>query len=368
MYQRNEKYTNNQILTQLSFIACSRYEELLSALDITYTRAGKMVVGRCPIHNGDNPTAFNFYHDGDEVAGIWFCRTHHCEQKYKKTLFGLVKAIKNLEWKESVDWVLNFCGYSSIDAVACDDSLANQQKYVNTFKKLNIAPKIDLSNTWSREQVRSWMKVPSPYYLKRGYTPEILERYDVGFFPKVNRSIVPIYDDSHARIVGFTERTAYDKHSCGYYHDKASPCPKTHQDIQDCGKWKNVSFSSNSVLYNYWFAKNYIMEGGVVGLVEGPGDVWKLEQNGIKNSVAMFGVDLTDEQRVILDRSGALSVVVMLDNDEAGIKGAMEIKRKLGRLYRLYFPKIQAHDVGDLHKDMITQDIAPFLQKMKGLI
>ena len=367
MSQPQNKYYNNELLTQLSFVACSRYEELLAALDVRYTKAGKMVVGCCPVHHGDNPSAFNFYHDGDEVAGIWFCRTHHCEKEWKKTLFGLVRAVKNLSWPDAVDWVIDFCGYKSMDDITYNDKISNQQKYVTTFKKLNIQTKSVPLKTWTRTQVRSWMEVPSPYYLNRGYSKEILDKYDVGFFKQKNRSIFPVYDDDHDKIIGFTERTCFEKHSCGYYHEVGSPCPKTHYEIQDCGKWKNVGFESNSVLYNYWFSKNYITDSTIVGLVEGPGDVLKLEENGIKNSVAMFGVDLTDEQRVILDRSGALSVVVMLDNDEAGRKGCIEIKKKLGRLYRLYFPKIQSHDVGDLHKDSITQDIAPFLKKVKDL-
>ena len=43
---------------------CDQLESLLESLDIEDVKSnGKMFVGNCPIHNGDNKTAFNLYPD-----------------------------------------------------------------------------------------------------------------------------------------------------------------------------------------------------------------------------------------------------------------------------------------------------------------
>ena len=49
------------------------------------------------------------------------------------------------------------------------------------------------------------------------------------------------------------------------------------------------------------FAKEFIKESGIVILVESPGNVWRLEEAGVHNSVAIFGSSLADRQKMILD-------------------------------------------------------------------
>ena len=104
------------------------------------------------------------------------------------------------------------------------------------------------------------------------------------------------------------------------------------------------------------FSYGHIRKSGVAILVEGAGDVWRLEENGIHIGLALFGTDLSDSQRILLDRSGALSIIVMLDSDKAGQEGAKKLKSQLGRQYRMYFPKIK-EDAGELQQDEITEDI-----------
>jgi DNA primase len=96
-------------------------------------------------------------------------------------------------------------------------------------------------------------------------------------------------------------------------------------------------------------------------LVEGPGDVWRLEEAGIQNSVAMFGVNLTDEQAILLECSGAMTVVLAEDNDAAGEIAINELKDQL-RGYNLKVYKPSAKDVGEMTIADLRKELVPLCQ------
>jgi len=81
--------------------------------------------------------------------------------------------------------------------------------------------------------------------------------------------------------------------------------------------------------------------------------------------VAIFGTDLTEEQLTLIESSWAMNVVVLMDNDDAGKEAAQNIKGKLQRTHRLFFPTLTANDVGDLQTDQVTDDIAPVLEQIQ---
>ena len=216
------------------------------------------------------------------------------------------------------------------------------------------------------EIYRAAMEIPSPYYLDRGYSPEVLNRYDVGTCdspgkPLHNRAVVPVFDTEAKTIIGFTGRSLFEG------------CPecKNHHPAGECfhaPKWKHTSgFQKENCLYNMWYAKQNIMETGVIVLVESPGNVWRLEEAGIHNSVAIFGAHISDAQKHLVDSSGALSIVCLLDNDEAGRKGAQKISELFATMYRLYFPSLEANDIGDMRVDLVTSDIKPLITKIGGI-
>ena len=218
----------------------------------------------------------------------------------------------------------------------------------------NISNKPEKHITYiSRNQIRSSLEIPSKYYIDRGYSSSILKEYDVGLCtrtgaPMYNRIVVPIYDENHKYMVGCTARATVEGQTPKWLHSKG--------------------FDADSYLYNYWKAKDYIKESGTVILVEGPGDVWKLEENGIHNSVAMFGTYLSESQKDLLDILGTMSLVVLTDNDEAGKMGAETIFHQCNKTYRIYLPKHSSfNDIGDMDRDAITSDIKPIIENIKNL-
>ena len=121
---------------------------------------------------------------------------------------------------------------------------------------------------------------------------------------------------------------------------------------------------SGGHLYNYSMAKDRIAKTETIILVEGQGDVWRLWEAGIKNAVGIFGCHLTDYQQISIERSGALNIIVLTDNDEPGRKAADSIKEKCGRLFNLHFPKLDKKDVGDMSVVEINENLKPQIDGM----
>ncbi len=119
-------------------------------------------------------------------------------------------------------------------------------------------------------------------------------------------------------------------------------------------------------MYNYWFAKPHIRKTSTVCLCEGPGDVWRLEEAGIQTGVAAFGVNLSDQQQVTLEMSGAMNVVVLLNSDQAGKDGATNLKQRLGRSFRLHFPTLATKDLGEMSVPEVKGQLAAFIHKIQG--
>ena len=378
MPKTKELYFDYSLIEEIKDMACANIEELLTSLGVDFRQNGKMLAGSCPVHGGDNLSAWNLYPEGEEVRGYWVCRTHHCEKKkghdsklmYGSTLIGFVRGVlsnqesRHVTYKESVDFIVDFLGYKSLSEISKPDSeTIERRKYASSMRKLSLSPKQE-SSGWTRDKLRGMLELPAKYYIDRGYSREVLDKYDVGLYNKRKRVVVPVYDDKYKYVAGFLGRSTCPQcSSCKKWHNTNSQCPKTSYEIKESEKWLNGSFQSTNYLYNYWFASPHIQKCGVAILVEGAGDVWRLEENSIKIGLGLFGTELTDPQRVLLDRSGALSIIVLLDPDKAGQEGCEKLKNQLGRQYRMYFPKIR-DDVGGLNSDEITSDIKPIINKV----
>lgn len=358
------KYTDQEKLQVISLESVDRIEELLEILEVEHNLTNKMVYGCCPVHGGDNSSALNLYYTGHSYRGNWACRTHGCEKTFRPTIIGFVRGVmshQKYDWQKDGDKVVGFGeavrfleNFTSqdYDSMNVDYEEIEKRRFTEKLKQLRISGRPEIKNRILRSDVRDRLKIPCEYYIKRGYSSEILDQYDVGLCvdknkPMYGRAVVPIYDDDYKFVVGCTGRATSEE----YDH-----------------KWKHsFGFDADSYLYNYWKAKSTILETRTVILVEGPGDVWRLEENGIHNSVAMFGTYLSGSQKSIIDNSGAMSIVVLTDGDEAGKMGAESIYKQCSKIYRVYFPNISGGDVGEMRKDVITSDIQPVLDKVQEI-
>ena len=154
------------------------------------------------------------------------------------------------------------------------------------------------------------------------------------------RAVVPVYDENGHYVIGCSGRTIYDWEP----------------------KWRHSKdFPSDSSLYNYWFAKEFIKKTKRVILVESPGNVWRLEEAGVHNSVALYGGNLSTTKQLLLDKLGVCDIIVATDNDEAGREHAEKIISECSRFYNITTLKFDdKNDIADMTVDEIkslTKDL-----------
>lgn len=380
MMTKKSRSNDQAKLKILSDFACDDIEGLLSHFDLDYKHSGRMITMCCPIHGGDNPSAINLYPEGDNYRGNWKCRTHGCEEYFKGSIIGFVRGVlsnKLLNWEKNGDPAIPFDDAVKFLSEFTNKDLKNihvshSDRNKRTFTSLMNyvgAEEQTNNNKISRDQVIKTLEIPSSYFLDRNYTSEILNKYDVGLCTNptkamYNRVVVPIYDNEYKYMIGCSGRSIFEKCDCGYFHNPKDSCPDK-ENAWKFSKWKHsANFKSQNCLYNLWFAKKHILESGVAIIVESPGNVWRLEEAGIHNSVAVFGANMTDRQKILLDSSGAMSLVILTDNDEAGRKASQQMEEKCKNTYRIYIPKFSGKDIGDMSIDQINNEIKPILEKI----
>ena len=114
-----------------------------------------------------------------------------------------------------------------------------------------------------------------------------------------DRILFPIHD-AKGHAVGFTGRVYKGDYKPKYLNSK-----------------ENYIFKKGNILFNYHRARDAIRTKKEVVIVEGNMDAIRMYVSGIKNTIALMGVSLTKEQ-IDLIRNLRATVILMLDNDEAG--------------------------------------------------
>lgn len=316
-------------------------------------------VGSCPIHCGDHATGFRLFKHGK----VWRCYTHNCHEHFGKTLVGLIRGLLSRQihlWSnpldQSVSWKETYAYIKKQFNISDGPQTINLAKFNSTdneFFEFKI----------SRANVRRHLMYPCRYYIDRGISESILDKYDVGVCknPKKKmffRAVCPIYDENYQFSIGCLGRSLYPQcEKCKLYHSTRISCPNVSSYFI---KWRNSEFDRKNTLYNLWFSKDFIKASKTIILCEGPADVWKLEQAGIKNSVAIFGTELTDQQILKINKLNVRKLVLCLDNDEPGVSAAKVIVAKCKRLFHIEIPQ-----VCEYNKDIADTNIEFLQDKLK---
>lgn len=319
-------------------------------------------VGCCPVHGGDHPTGFRLFKHG--LA--WRCYSHNCHDIFGKNVLGLIRGLLSKQlynWSKPSDQIISWKETYIF--------LNKEFKFIqtnNVSQEISINLDIQQSHEYeiTRTQLRSTLQFPCQFYLDRGIRQDILDKYDVGIClnPRKKmfyRAVVPIYDDNYKFSIGCLGRSLYQKcTNCGLYHSTRISCPQPGPYFI---KWRNSKFDRKNTLYNCWFAKNYILRNKTAILCEGPGDVWKLEQCGIHNSLAICGTELTDNQLLRLGKLKIKKLVLCLDNDDPGILATTNIVEKCKRLFHIEIPKVcdKNTDIGETSDSIVKERLKEYV-------
>lgn len=323
----------------------------------------------CAIHGGDNPTAFKY----DKNYMNWKCFSHNCHKNRNQSIIGIIQASfanknKILTEKEATDWLASFLNIDNYKYRYADSDVLylnnrHRRKILNKNKEQNKFKPISLSSVINDIK-------PSEYFLKNNIPLDIVKKFYLGDCytkgkPMYNRAFAPILDYDQKMIIGITGRTIIPKCDvCGLHHLSNMGCPSDNKKVIPIPKWKHYGFSASANLYNIWNAKEHINKTKTAIITEGPKDVWRLEENGIHNSVSIFGLVLSKLQKIALFKENTINLLVALDHDEKGLEATDIIIRQnkpYFNIYNLTEKLPQTKDIGDLSNDEIVEIFKEFL-------
>ena len=348
--------------------------ELLEYFDIDYTDSPRTVSFPCPVHGGDNEFGSSIL---KRDIGNWKCYTAQCHEQYGTSngasIIQFTQALltahydKTYTFSQALEWCAKFVGEDPSTHTPED---SGRMDFIRLCKYLNKKKK-EAPVLVPRDRVKEFLAIPSAYYMKRGYSEAILRKFDVGYChnekkPFYDRVVTTFYDDSGHYMVGCSGRSRYEQcEQCKLYHDSEVRCPMGKDEKKKCIKWKHATlFNADQYLYNCWNANSFIAETGIVIVVEGPGDVWRLEEAGIFNSLALLKATLSLGQRLELESSGAVNLIVATDMDDAGHKGARSIIAECKHLFNTVRVEYPTNDPGHLSIEQSQEIFKPLLEKL----
>lgn len=335
----------------LSDIAMENIEYIYNRLGIfDYTNRYNYIVSTCPIHNGDNKTAFSFHIE----KKVWKCFSSagECNNKYYNNIIGFIMGVKKIEKNEAIDWLCNILGIKDGELPKIDYEEYQIKKYVRENKANNSNKK-----TYDKKMLDRLKE--DEYFKKRGFLNSTLEEFQCGLavdgYMK-NRIVFPI-NDINGDIIGFCGRIIFDKcNKCDFFHN-GDNCNIYKTDK----KWLNSrGYRSDQHLFNLNRASRSIKEKNEVIIVEGIPDVMRLHQVGVYNVVPLLRADISVQQIRILMSLGHISTVyTFTDTDKTGtnfktISSVYEDEntKSLSRYFNVENVSVYGYkDIGDMPDD-----------------
>jgi len=176
------------------------------------------------------------------------------------------------------------------------ERLKRQQEY-EAFKRYKASTSYELPADFSRNISSDGLL----WLGKAGWTLEMQRRYNIGYSKELNRVILPVYED--AVYCGYTAR------------DTTGSNPKYLEKVPGGTLWGSSSVNVTDKPLRAVITED-ILSAGRCG--------------NFMKSYALLGTTLDTLQIARLIKHQSL--LLFLDNDQAGISGALKIKRRLGLL------------------------------------
>lgn len=252
----------------------------------------------CPIHHGDGDKAFAVWVDdsGDFRAS---CHSHQCVKA--ASLEWVVAKSKVVGLREAVDWLSTQLGRNLVMPDTKD-------------RGIHLVPAIrdDISFCDLDALTRLRSVYPNhPYWISRGYSPEIIAEYQLTYRGIDQRMVIPVMDENNG-FVGMMTRATDPNDPLKY-------------------KWESPNSSKAAWLYGVPQAlkRPMIFEGRrVVFLVEGTLDVLHGAARGYPVVASQTNRLSSDQVQQLLSHWDL--VVIIPDNDEPGQHLVSDAKKLAG--------------------------------------
>jgi DNA primase len=300
-------------------------------------RNGDSLTGVCPIHGGDNKTAFRV----SLSKNCWNCFSrcgcggNVLDFVAKKENISLLKAANLL-----VEWFdLKIQPPESEEPSPRDRKPESRVQNKITSPKRELEPAPSVVETGENKPLEFTLKNLQPdhaYLSQRGLSPETIQTFGLGFCTKgiqKDRIAIPIHNAT-GHLVAYAGRALTDDAPEKYQFPKG--------------------FKKSLELFNFHRAIAESADRPLV-IVEGFFDVMNLWQHGVRRVVALMGRYLSPAHEELIRRhtNSHSQVIVMLDEDEAG-RDARELIA--GRLARFVFVKVHTFDQPGMQPDQLSAD------------
>jgi DNA primase len=158
-----------------------------------------------------------------------------------------------------------------------------------------------------------------PYLLKRGFTPETIAHFGLGYCSRgylAGRIAIPLHD-ADGRLIGYAGRIVNDSTISAEHPKYKFPSRRERDGVIH-------EFRKSAILYNLHRLRRPLER---LVVVEGFPSVWWLHQHGVQNVIALMGWSCSPEQTKLIVEATLQSghVLVLPDADEAGTRCAAEI-------------------------------------------
>lgn len=276
-------------------------EQILRYYNVDFKYYGGYIRCACPIHGGDNPTAFVINEDF-----LWSCHTGDCGAG---DVFTFVELMEDMDFPKAVKKVAEILEIDIENLIIAErknDYLKEVEKFLKYIKsKKNkktlgeYIPKADL------QQVRSFrnFKEETLKHFQLTCAKEITLESKAGKdFKLYERLVMPIIVNDVQ--IGVSIRKIRAKDNPKWFH--APPTIET-----------------GSILYNIDGCK----DSKEIIVCEGIFDVWRWYEAGY-SAVCTFGAHLTEEQYRMLLRSGK-DIIWSYDGDSAGLNATKDAVNKM---------------------------------------
>ena len=158
-----------------------------------------------------------------------------------------------------------------------------------------------------------------------------------------NHNLIMPWRDVYGDIIGIVGRSILDEKSL---------------QVSGISKYKNTDFKKRRHLFGLYEGKNSIVNKNKVFIVEGQFDTISAHDKGMKNVVALGSSGMAFEQVALLLRY-TNNFIILLDNDDAGIKGSQKIHEHYSRYANIRIAKLPEgyKDLDAAIKDIPVEDI-----------
>jgi len=273
----------------------------------------------CPYHNNNRTPAGEVSKD----HGMFFC--FGCQTT--KTLIEFVMYTSNRTYFEAVRYIKSKEQETSIEE-SINKTLINKPEFIQYDELL-----IKRLNNQALESPRAIR-----YFEGRKITKDSIDKFSLGYSEKQDSVTIPIHSPD-GMCIGFVARTVEGK------------------------EFKNTpGLPKGKILFNL----HRIKTSNIVYVVESSFDAIRLDQVGFP-AVATLGANVSAAQIKLLEKYFN-SIVLIADNDDAGIIMRDKLIEKLGPVVTSVYIDKKYKDIGDMDDDSIKRLEFQFDNSIIGML